>query len=747
MKHAAAAIAFLFAVNIIGCSNGSSSTSAVSISISPTTVTLAFGRTQQFTATVKGTSTTAATWQVNGVTGGNSSTGTVTSAGLYTAPLTATTATVTVISNANTAQSASATVTVLAPISISPTTAAVNLSGTIQFSSTVSFSTTTTVSWQVNGVVGGNATVGTITTAGLYTAPASVPNPSSVTVTAVAQADTTQSISATVTINPPPLVITPAGLSLAAGAQQSFSATVNGATVSPVWSLACRSQLPGGCGTLTSAGLYTAPSLPPPGATATITAKSADNSAVTATTNVSIQFSNASLAGQYAYAFGLRAAQDLSAEAGTITFDGNGSVTSGAIDRSDDGGSPISISGGTYQVGSDGRGTAVLQTALGPVAWQFVLTNQPQGYLLRFDSKGATAAGTLELQHADKFNLSSIHGNYGLRLEGVTVGASPAFIATVGSLAVDGAGNITHGILDVNNNATATTNASASGMFSPPSASGHGTLTLAGALGPRAFAYYQVDETRLKLVEIDGAFASAGELLLQPAGPFNSASFNGRFAFTLAGVKAGASLGIGGLFTMDLGGITNRLLDGVNQSVFDTQGAYVVTDSISGRTTVNWTVNNGATSQYVLYPRRDGGFVMLEVDGAAAADGIVLPQTLPNESTFSLQGNFAVSLSGGEPPTRVASESITGQVLFPGGAPFTGVLDIDANGMSTQGGAFQVGVFTVDVNTGRGFATALPSSAVLPDAGFIVYIVSADQALILETDTTRVLTGEVTRQY
>ncbi len=86
-------------------------------------------------------------------------------------------------------------------------------------------------------------------------------------------------------------------------------------------------------------------------------------------------------------------------------------------------------------------------------------------------------------------------------------------------------------------------------------------------------------------------------------------------------------------------------------------------------------------------------------------------------------------------------------ILLHRGTPFTGVLDMDANGMSTQGGAFQVGVFTVDVNTGRGFATALPSSAVLPDAGITVYIVSEDQALVLETDSTRVLTGELTRQY
>jgi hypothetical protein len=204
---------------------------------------------------------------------------------------------------------------------------------------------------------------------------------------------------------------------------------------------------------------------------------------------------------------------------------------------------------------------------------------------------------------------------------------------------------------------------------------------------------------------------------------------------------------MGGLFTLNLGGITNRLLDGVNQTVFDTQGGYSVTDSTSGRTTINWTVNNGAVLQYALYPRSDGGFVMLEIDGTAAAEGVVLPQTLSSPSTFSQIGNFAVALSGGEPPTSLDNETITGQFVLPGGAAFSGALDIDENGATTQRGSFQVGVFTVDVSSGRGVATALPSSAVLGDASFILYLLDTDKALILENDNVRVLTGVAARQY
>ncbi len=92
-------------------------------------------------------------------------------------------------------------------VTISPTSTPVVINETYQFSATVTGALNTAVAWQVNGVTGGNATVGTVSTSGLYTAPAAVPNPASVTVTAVSQADATQSASASVTVTPPTQVI------------------------------------------------------------------------------------------------------------------------------------------------------------------------------------------------------------------------------------------------------------------------------------------------------------------------------------------------------------------------------------------------------------------------------------------------------------------------------------------------------------------------------------------------------------
>jgi hypothetical protein len=82
------------------------SAAAISVSISPTTATVASGGTEQFSAQLTNTSNTAVTW--------SATSGTVTTAGLFTAPtVTATkTVTVTATSVADTTKSASATVTV-----------------------------------------------------------------------------------------------------------------------------------------------------------------------------------------------------------------------------------------------------------------------------------------------------------------------------------------------------------------------------------------------------------------------------------------------------------------------------------------------------------------------------------------------------------------------------------------------------------------------------------------------------------
>jgi hypothetical protein len=98
---------FLLAPTILLTSAASAS---VTVTLTPRRAPLTLKQKQQFTATVSGTTNTGITWQVDGVTGGSSTIGTITTSGLYTPPSTAGTHTVTARSKANTSVTAKATV-------------------------------------------------------------------------------------------------------------------------------------------------------------------------------------------------------------------------------------------------------------------------------------------------------------------------------------------------------------------------------------------------------------------------------------------------------------------------------------------------------------------------------------------------------------------------------------------------------------------------------------------------------------
>jgi glycosyl hydrolase family 39 (putative alpha-L-iduronidase) len=291
----------------------------VSVSISPTSATVTANATQQFTATVTGASDTSVTWYVDGVLGGDSTTGTITAGGLYTAPASAGSHTVTAKANADPVQSASAAVTVtVVSVSISPTSASVTANATQQFTATVTGSANTDVQWSVDGANGGNATVGTISTTGLYTAPASA---GSHTVTATSVADPTKSASAAVTVTVVSVSISPTSASVTANATQQFTATVTGAgDTSVTWYV---DGVLGGdstTGTITAGGLYTAPAS---AGSHTVTAKANADPAQSASAAVTVTVVSVSISPTSA-SVTANATQHFTA---TVTGSGDSSVT------------------------------------------------------------------------------------------------------------------------------------------------------------------------------------------------------------------------------------------------------------------------------------------------------------------------------------------------------------------------------------------------------------------------------------
>jgi hypothetical protein len=223
----------------------------VSISISPAAAALKAGETQSFGAVVTGSSDAEVSWTVEEAGGGS-----VTAAGLYTAPATPGTYHVVAKSHADPTATALATVTVAAKdqemivVTVTPAMASVSPGGMVTFAAAVVGAETPAVTWNVKEPAGG-----TISAEGVYTAPATT---GQYTVVATSVADPTRSGSAVVTVAGAPIsvVVSPEVISLPAGQGQHFVATVTGTTNTAVtWSV----QEGAAGGTVTSTGLYTAP--------------------------------------------------------------------------------------------------------------------------------------------------------------------------------------------------------------------------------------------------------------------------------------------------------------------------------------------------------------------------------------------------------------------------------------------------------------------------------------------------------
>jgi len=291
--------------------------------LSPTSPSVELEGTQQFTATVGGTSDQRVDWFVNGILGGDGEqipgqVGTINSQtngtpATYNAPdnLPGVGVTIMARSVADNTKTATTAVTLFSTISalLQPSGATralerrVTLFGELTRTSTGSPPASGAVTWLVNGIAGGNATVGQIclvaasgctpTQAGGvgnpsgdvdYLAPAvaqGVPPGGPVTIEMRSQADPSKTATAQVTVIPNILVsVSPSSSTLPTSETQQFTANVVGTSNTNVtWSVSGTGCGGNPCGAINASGLYTAPATVPSGAppTDTVTATSADD--------------------------------------------------------------------------------------------------------------------------------------------------------------------------------------------------------------------------------------------------------------------------------------------------------------------------------------------------------------------------------------------------------------------------------------------------------------------------------------
>jgi len=143
-------------------------------------------------------------------------------------------------------------------VAVTPNSAQPYQGESVQFHAVAQNAPSSAVNWQVNGTTGGSPAAGMIDLTGLYTAPTLVPNPATVTVTAVLQSDSSKTGSSSVTILAlssisGPLVVSPALSSLTPSQTLQLQVLTPGVSNSDVnWAASG--------GTITPGGLYSPPS-------------------------------------------------------------------------------------------------------------------------------------------------------------------------------------------------------------------------------------------------------------------------------------------------------------------------------------------------------------------------------------------------------------------------------------------------------------------------------------------------------
>jgi hypothetical protein len=412
--------------------------------------------------------------------------------------------------------------------------------------------------------------------------------------------------------------------------------------------------------------------------------------------------------------------------------------------------------------------------------WKLAMANFQHGVLTRFDA-GNTGSGTVDQQNLNGLTtaLTTLSGPYVFRMAGADAEFFPQGMA--GKFSANGAGSITGGspILDVNNSSNpaghvSTEDRSLAGTYTMDTTfpgSGRGTLTLTSTTtGPVQYAFYIVDttaseqSTQLHLVEIDTNNYLAGDAYAAPTGSsFNAASLaSGNYPFTVGGTSPTGAYAAGGVFISSGSGGTSGLLDSNNAETVTsdtTLGTCTYTvDPTSGRIDLRLSTASGTcaagpsttTQEFAMYQSAQGSAVMLELDATAVSTGSAFVQsTIPT----GLTGSFAFGLAGQgifHDETAKYQQNLSGQLTLNGLASVSGTIDINNFNAVFQPDTIFVTNTKIttapDATSGRGTAVI---QGMNPNVTYNLtyYVVSADTFLLFDSDTTRVLIGNITSQF
>jgi len=450
-------------------------------------------------------------------------------------------------------------------------------------------------------------------------------------------------------------------------------------------------------------------------------------------------FSNSSLNGTYVFSTaGVDSGGFFTTIVGSFTAQ-SGNVSGGTLDLVSadpavlvNTGVPITSS--TYTITPDGRGQTTLNTSVGAIGLDFVLTSTTHGLVTEFDANG-TGSGTIDAV-PNSVAQSAITA-LSFSLSGSGSGPSYSSSVTVGSVTLNATGGVTAGIQD--SQATTSQTIATQSFITVGTGTTPGTAQLI-TTGTYMFDVYAIDSTHLKLIETDGLFFTSGDAFT-PAASIPS----GTLAFTMSGFDTSSiPLALGGLLPTDSTGTITAGLEDYNDGGTVNQATTVdgnFAPLSGGRSvlTLNNFVNgaaNGAPGSYTFaaYPFASNGgtgVFLLEINGVGITAGAAFLQSATSLAASQGYGlNLsAVNLGNG---TGAFEEDDIAEFTTSSSA-FSGVVDFNDESTLTFGQKLN-GSYTLGSN-GRGTATTTNVF------NYDFYVVDSSSFLILETDIGQIGTG------
>jgi hypothetical protein len=253
-------------------------------------------------------------------------------------------------------------------------------------------------------------------------------------------------------------------------------------------------------------------------------------------------FSNAAFTGDYAFRLdGYGFGGCMAGFAGRMTADDARNLTAGFMDVNDGCAgdeNEVALTGSYTDIdAATGRGTATLDTALGPMNFAFYMVSANKAHLISLDYLPGTL-GFAEKQTLGTFSNANVTGNYAFFTTGYTYNSTDTLYDILyynaGRFTANGAGAVSAGVSDENDGGVTLENLAFIGEYSV-AANGRGTGSFTSSRGTSNFSFYMVSPSRALFVQ-QGTFAVAtGELDAQ-SGSFSTGSLAGDYGMSLDGL-------------------------------------------------------------------------------------------------------------------------------------------------------------------------------------------------------------------